>query len=144
VVLLALSLAWQMTPGSLRRIPEWASVGILATGLLIGMVLLFPWTMPDAFAVRGLRCLRAGLILAVPASLVFGFLVRRGAPLGPRSMGGTLGAIAGLLGVTMLQYTCDLQNIGHLVVWHGGVLVLSTLAGALIGDCLGRFRARVH
>ncbi len=144
VVLLTMSLAWQMTPGSLRRIPEWASVGILAAGLLVGMVLLFPWTTPDAFTVRGLRCLRAGLILAVPVSLVFWFLVRRGAPLGLRSMGGTLGAIAGLLGVTVLQYTCDLQNIGHLLVWHGGVLTLSTLAGALIGDCLGRFRARIR
>ena len=40
VVLLALSLAWQMRPGSLRRIPEWASVGILAAGLLVGFVLL--------------------------------------------------------------------------------------------------------
>jgi hypothetical protein len=139
VVLLALSLAWQMRPGSLRRIPEWASVGILAAGLLAGIVLLFPWKTPDAFVVRGWRCLRAGLILAVPVSLVFWFLVRRGAPLSLRSLGGTLGAIAGLLGVTVLQYTCDLQDIGHLLVWHGAVLVLATLAGALVGDCLSRF-----
>jgi len=144
VVLLALSLAWQMRPGSLRRIPEWASIGILAAGLLVGIVLLFPWKAPNAFVVRGWRCLRAGLILAVPVSLVFWFLVRRGAPLSPRSLGGTLGAIAGLLAVTVLQYTCDLQDIGHLLVWHGGVLVLSTLVGALVGDCLSRFWPRVR
>jgi hypothetical protein len=53
-------------------------------------------------------------------------------------LGATLGAIAGLLAVTVLQYTCELQDIGHLLVWHGGVLVLSTLAGALIGDRLRR------
>ena len=144
VVLLALSLAWQMRPGSLRRIPEWASVGILAAGLVVGIVLLFPWKTPDAFVVRGWRCLRTGLMLAVPVSLVFGFLVRRGAPLSLRLLGGTLGAIAGLVAVTVLQYTCDLQDIGHLLVWHGGVLVLSTLAGAVIGDCLSRFRAWIR
>jgi len=142
VVLLALSLAWQMRPGSLRRVPEWVSVVMLAAGLFVGIVLLFPWKTPDAFVVRGWRCLRAGLILAVPVSLVFWFLVRRGAPLGFRSLGGTLGAIAGLLGVTVLQYTCDLQDIGHLLVWHGGVLLLSTLAGVLVGDCLRRFGPR--
>ncbi|MCU1337429.1 MAG: hypothetical protein JWO19_3010 [Bryobacterales bacterium] len=144
VVLLALSQAWQMRPGSLRRIPEWTSVGILASGLLFGIVLLFPWKTPEAFVVRGWRCLRAGLVMAVPVSLVFWFLARRGAPLSLRSFGGTLGAIAGLLAVTVLQYTCDLQDIGHLLVWHGGVLVLSTLGGALIGDCLSRFGARIR
>ena len=144
VVLLALSLAWQIRPGSLRRIPEWALVAILGAGLLVGILSLFPWKTPDAFVVRGIRCLRAGLVLAAPVALVFLFLVRRGAPLGLRSLGGTLGAIAGLLAVTVLQYTCDLQDIGHLLVWHGGVLILSTLAGALVGDCLSRFGPRYH
>jgi hypothetical protein len=55
-----------------------------------------------------------------------------------------LGAVAGLLAVTVLQYTCDLQQVGHLLVWHGGVLVLSTLAGSLVGDCVGRFGPRFH
>jgi hypothetical protein len=142
-VLLAVSLAWQMRPGSLRRIQEWAAVGIPAAVLLAGIVLLFPWKTPEAFVVRGWRCLRVGLILAVPAALAFGLLVRRGAPLSLKSLGGTLGAIAGLLGVTVLQYTCDLQNIGHLVVWHGGVFVLSTLAGVVAGHCLSRTRARI-
>jgi hypothetical protein len=53
-----------------------------------------------------------------------------------------LGAIAGLLAVTVLQYTCDLQDIGHLLILHGAVLVLSTLAGALVGDCFSRFGPR--
>jgi hypothetical protein len=131
-----------MRPGSLRRNPEWASVGILAASLVVGIVMLFPWKTPDAFVVRGWRCLRVGLVMAVPVGLAFWFLAQRGAPLRLRSLGGTLGALAGLLAVTVLQYTCDLQDIGHLLVWHGGVLVLSTLAGALAGDCLGCFGPR--
>jgi len=142
VVLLALSLASQMKPGSLRRITGWASVVIPTAGLLAGVVFLFPWKAPDAFVIRGLHCLRVGLAMAAPSALVFWFLVRRGAPLSLRLLGGTLGAIAGLLAVTVLQYTCDRQDIGHLLVWHGGVLVLSILAGALIGESLSRFQAR--
>jgi hypothetical protein len=137
--LLALSLAWQMRPGSLQRIPNWTSVGILVAALLVVIVSLFPWKTSDEFVTDGWRCLRTGLAVAVPTALVFWILVRRGAPLRLKSLGGTLGAIAGLLGVTVLQFTCELQNAGHLMVWHVGVLVLSTLAGALIGECLSRF-----
>ena len=143
VALLSLSLAWQMKPGSLQRIPARAAIGILAAGLAAGIVLLFPWRTPEAFLVRGWHCLRAGLALAVPAALVFAFLARRGARLSLGMLGGTLGAIAGLLGVTVLQFTCALQDIGHLLVWHGGVLVISTLAGALIGRSVSSLSARL-
>ena len=79
----------------------------------------------------------------MPAALVFAFLARRGARLSLGMLGGTLGAIAGLLGVTVLQFTCALQDIGHLLVWHGGVLVISTLAGALIGQSVSSLGARL-
>jgi Negative regulator of sigma F len=142
VALLSLSLAWQMKPGSLQRIPARAAMGILAAGLVAGIAILFPWRTPEAFLVRGWHCMRAGLALAVPAALVFGFLVRRGAPLSLGMLGGTLGAIAGLLAVTVLQFTCNLQDLGHLLVWHGGVLVISTLAGWLIGRSVSGLTAR--
>jgi hypothetical protein len=48
-------------------------------------------------------------------------------------MGASLGAIAGLLSVTVLQFKCDTQQAIHLLVWHGAVLVLSTTVGFLIG-----------
>jgi hypothetical protein len=142
VALLSTSLAWQMKPGSLQRIPPPAAVAILATGLVVGILLLFPLRTPEAFLARGWRCLRAGLSMAMPAALVFGFIVRRGAPLSLGILGGTLGAIAGMLAVTVLQYTCDLQDIGHLLVWHGGVLAISTIFGWFIGRSVSRFRAR--
>jgi len=140
VVLLSRSLAWQMTPGSMQRVPASAAVMILAAGLFAGFVFLFPWRMPQAFLARGLHCLRVGLAMAVPAAALFWVLVRRGAPLDRTTLGATLGAIAGLLSVTVLQFTCDLQDIGHLSVWHGGVLIISTAMGALIGRSIGFFR----
>jgi predicted anti-sigma-YlaC factor YlaD len=140
VVLLSRSLAWQMTPGSMQRIPARTALSILGAGLLIGIVFLFPWKTPEAFMTRGLRCLRIGLTLAVPTVVLFWILVRRGAPLNRTTLGATLGALAGLFSVTVLQFTCNLQDIGHLLVWHGGVLVISTVIGALLGRSIGRFR----
>jgi hypothetical protein len=142
VVLLSRSLAWQMTPGSLQKIPALAAVAILGIGVLAGFVILFPWKTPEAFFVRGWHCLRAGMALAVPAGALFWLLVCRGAPLDLTTLGGTLGAIGGLLSVTVLQFTCNLQDIGHLLTWHGGVLVISTVAGAVIGRCAAMFRSR--
>jgi hypothetical protein len=140
VALLSRSLAWQMTPGSMQKIPAWSAITILGIGLLAGMVFLFPWRMPEAFLARGWHCLRTGLALAVPVAALFWLLVRRGAPLNLTTLCATLGAIAGLFSVTVLQFTCNLQDIGHLTVWHGGVLVISTLMGALIGKVVERFR----
>jgi hypothetical protein len=142
VTVLSLSLAWQMKPGSLHRIPARAALGILAAGLVVGILILFRWKTPEAFLARGWHCLRAGLAMAVPAAPVFGFLVRRGAPLSFGTLGATLGATAGLLAVTVLQFTCSLQDLGHLLVWHGGVLAISTFSGWLIGRSVSRLSER--
>jgi hypothetical protein len=49
------------------------------------------------------------------------------------AMGATLGATAGLLGVTVLQVKCPHQEALHLLVWHGSVLAIATGAGLLTG-----------
>jgi hypothetical protein len=50
------------------------------------------------------------------------------------TLGGTLGAIAGLLGATVLQFTCSRQEPGHMLVWHAGVILVSATVGALIAQ----------
>jgi Negative regulator of sigma F len=142
VALLALSLAWQVTPGSLQRISVRGAVTILVAGFVAGIVFLFPWHTPEAFLARGWPCLRLGLVMALPAGLLFWLVARRGAPLDMKTLGGTLGAISGLVGVSVLQFHCDRQETEHLLFWHGGVLLLSTVAGVLIASAAGRWGRR--
>jgi len=142
LVLLVLSITWQMRPGSLRRISDRASIGVMVSALLLSTAALFPWIRPEAasFASRGWHCLGVGLSIAAPTTLVIWMLIRRGTPANPSSFGLTMGALAGLLGFAVLQYTCDLQNMAHLLVWHFGVLLIAMLAGMLAGILGQRFR----
>ena len=136
--LLSWSLAWQMTPGSLHRVPARVAVVTLSAGFLAGIAILFPWNAPEAFLMRGWTCLKTGIIMAFPAALLFWLLVRRGYVMASGMLGGTLGAIAGLLGITVLQLTCDRQEAAHLMVWHGGVLLVSTCLGIAVGRVIDR------
>ena len=138
VAFLPLVLAWQIVPGSQQRIPArlvWACFGV---GFLTGAALLFPWRGAEAFVSRGWPCLLAGSAVAIPGGILFWLLSRRGVPLSAGTFGGTLGAIAGLLGLTVLQFRCIYQNAAHLLVWHGGVLVLSITAGVLVTVAIER------
>jgi hypothetical protein len=142
VALLALSLAWQVTPGSLRRISVRGAVNILVAGFIVSVVFLFPWHTPEALLARGWPCLRLGLLMALPSGLLFWLVARRGAPLEMKALGGTLGAISGLLGVSVLQFHCDRQETEHLLFWHGGVLLVSIVAGVLIGSAASHWGRR--
>ena len=130
--LLSFSLAWQMSPGSLHRVPPRIAVIALATGFLAATAVLFPWQEPQSFFERGWSCLKAGLLMAAPSSLLFWVLVRRGHTLASGMMGASLGAIAGLVGASVLQFTCNRQDAVHLLVWHGGVVIVSLVLGVAI------------
>lgn len=139
---LSFSLAWLMSPGSLQRFSPWLAVGVLAIGFLACVGTLFPWQAPRAFVAQGWPCSVIGSGTAILAGLLFWLLARRGAPLGLKTLGAALGAIAGLLGVTVLQFSCRRQEAAHLLVWHGGVLVISILAGILIARAFKHFSGR--
>jgi Negative regulator of sigma F len=142
VCLFAVSLAWHMRPGSYRRVSATALLGAFGIGLLLGMALLFPWQSSAAFVAEGWPCLLGGLGMAVPGALLLWLVVRRGAPLSFTAMGATLGATAGLLGVTVLQFKCPHQQASHLLVWHAGVLAITTGMGILLGRVAERFLRR--
>ncbi len=138
VSLFSLTLAWQIRPGSLQKIPAKLSWAYFGVGFLTGAALLFPWRGAEAFVSRGWPCLLTGSAVAIPGGVLFWLLTRRGVPLSAGAFGGTLGAIAGLLGLTVLQFHCLYQNAAHLLVWHGGILVLSITTGLLVALAIER------
>jgi hypothetical protein len=138
VSLFSLTLAWQIRPGSLQKIPVKLSWAYFGVGFLTGAAWLFPWRGAEAFISRGWPCLLTGSAVAIPGGVLFWLLTRRGVPLSAGAFGGTLGAIAGLLGLTVLQFHCLYQNAAHLLVWHGGILVLSITTGLLVALAIER------
>lgn len=48
------------------------------------------------------------------------------------AIGASVGALAGLLAASVLQFTRDRQDAGHLLVWHGGILLASIVLGMLV------------
>jgi hypothetical protein len=132
VCLFSASLASQIRPGSYQRVSGIALVAVFGVGLLTGMALLFPWRAARPFLAQGWPCLLGGLGVAAPGAILLWIVLRRGAALSAVTLGATIGATAGLLGVTVLQFKCPLQEAPHLLVWHGGVLVTATVAGAAV------------
>jgi hypothetical protein len=132
--LLAVSMVRQMFPGSRHAIsPARLLVAVLAV-LTVVEVALFRPQRELAFVSDGLMCLRIGVSYAIPAGFVSWLVLRRGAMLSPKLTGATAGTFAGLIGVTVLEVYCPNLNLFHILVWHFGVIVLSALAGLIIGS----------
>jgi hypothetical protein len=132
--LLSVSLAAQMIPGDLRPFSSGKMATLLTIGFFVGAAVLTPWNASDIFLAEGWPCFRGGILMALPVGFVYWLLMRRGVPLSAVTLGGTLGAIAGLLGATVLQFTCSRQEPGHMLVWHAGVILVSATVGALIAQ----------
>lgn len=143
-LLLSLSLAHAMTPDRLRRLSQAAAVTVGIALLVFGIILFAPSGGTRLFFADGWPCLRAGLLMALPAGLLVWGFVRRGAPLASPALGLTLGAAAGLLAAIVPNVslkTCSHEDIvGHLLVFHGGAVLLSSVAGATIATAMRRIR----
>jgi hypothetical protein len=131
--LFSVSLSWQIRPGSYQRLPAAAILAAFGVGVLAGISLFFPWQASHAFLAQGMPCLIGGTIMAVTAAVLLWLVVRHGAPLSIPTFGATLGATAGLLALTVLQIQCPFQEASHLLFFHGGAVVLSTLGGWAVG-----------
>jgi hypothetical protein len=132
-LLMATSVVSQMSPGNKHALcPATLPIGIL-TALLLIIAVTFRAQREAAFVVNGLTCLRNGLTNSIPAGFLFWLLLRRGAILYPRLIGAAAGGLAGLVGLSVLELNCPNLNAFHILVWHWGVVFISTVAGALLG-----------
>lgn len=135
-VMVAFSLACQHIPGSRHFIaPRPAVAGSL---LLLFCVtpLVLPWRHHEAFIASGLRCFATGMMIAVPAVVVLWFVLRRGVVLSPRTTGASLGLMAGIAALTVLELNCRIIEAGHVAAWHLSVLLFMTLMGLFAGPSL--------
>ena len=132
-VLLAVSMVRQMVPGSKHAIAPVTLPFAIFAPLIPMMAATFRWRQESAFIVGGLMCMKNGLTYAFPAAFLLWLTVRRGAILFPKIMGAASGGLAGLIGLSVLEVNCPNLNVFHVLVWHGGMVLISSLGGVLIG-----------
>jgi hypothetical protein len=131
--LFSLAIVQEMVPGARRRINPFTLLILLLMLLPLTTVALFPDFSLADFVKRGVPCLRFGLVCAA-ISAAFGFwLIKKGYASSPIRAGAIFGAFAGLVGVAALALHCPILNAAHILVWHCGGMLISGLAGAVLG-----------
>jgi hypothetical protein len=132
-VLLAISMVRQMVPGSKHVFaPAVLLVAILIV-LTVVIAATFHSQQEPAFLASGVKCMKNGITLSIPATFLLWIILRRGAILYPKPMGAVAGGLAGLIGLSVLEVNCPNLNVFHILAWHGGVGVIGSLGGALLG-----------
>lgn len=132
-VLLVASVVRQMAPGSKHAIAPATLLLAIFAALILMMAATFRWRQESAFVAGGLMCMKNGLTYVIPAAFLLWLTLRRGAILFPKLMGAAAGGLAGLIGLSVLEMNCRNLNVFHVLVWHGGVVLMSSLGGVLVG-----------
>jgi negative regulator of sigma F NrsF-like protein len=106
----------------------WVGVGSLS----VLVVVLFPNFNVAHFGL-GVNCLEIGCIVASVAGIAFALALHRTFASSPVTASATVGFFAGLCGAAALALHCPLLTVPHILVFHFGVLVVATIAGAGVG-----------
>lgn len=140
--LAALLSAAQMTPGGMRWKNPMVMEPVMNSPAMLLLVILLAWVAVDALLFRdfqtgafiqeGMPCLRAGLIVAIPAGIAAWLILRRGFAVNPSGAGLGAGTLAGLAGLAMLELHCANFLAPHVMVWHTAVIPVSALVGAML------------
>ena len=133
-ILFSLALAWRMVPGSRQNLPLSLVLALSGIGLIAGITLFFPWRASPAFVAEGLPCATMEVSIAIPATVIFWLLARRGALFASAGLGAVLTGLAVFLALTPLQFQCMFPQAPHLLVWHAGTAAILIAAGALTGE----------
>jgi hypothetical protein len=120
-----------MTPGGMRWNPARLLLIVLVAWIALDAILFRDYRM-DFFVRQGIPCLRAGLIVAIPAGLASWLVLRRGFAVNAAAAGLAAGTLAGLAGLIMLEIHCPNLHALHVMVWHTAVIPVSALVGTLL------------
>jgi hypothetical protein len=144
-VLLAISMVRQMVPGSKHFFAPTVLIVAILVVLLMVIAAAFRSHQESTFLASGVMCMKNGLLYSIPAAFLLWLILRRGAILYPKLIGAVAGGLAGLAGLSVLEANCPNLNVFHILVWHGGVVAISSLGGALLGaavESIERWRKR--
>ncbi len=112
------------------------AVGV-ATWARLGM----PEPGPAAVA-KGMTCVTMETAIGLPAVLLTALLVARAWAVRPRWAGLLGGAGAGLLADAVQHLICPVSDLQHVLIWHGGAVLLLSMSGWLAGTLVERQRTR--
>ncbi len=132
-ILLSFTLCSQMVPGCQLRVAAPIRVLGSAAAWLAATLVFFPRVETELLDQEGLWCLTAGLVMAAWAGAALWILARMGAVLSWGGAGATIGALAGLVGLSVLTFNCVVFNFYHQAFWHGLVLLAATVGGWTVG-----------
>jgi hypothetical protein len=138
--LLGISMVRHMSPGSKHIFAPALLLAAIPVALMVVIAASFRAQWEPAFLASGVVCMKNGLAYSMPAACLLGLILRRGAILDPKLIGAVAGGFAGLAGLSVLEINCPNLNTFHILVWHGGVVVISSVGGALLGGA-AEFRA---
>jgi hypothetical protein len=130
-------LAKQIVPATRQWLGIWSGAGLFAAMVLIVNIAVFPWQEHGSGIALSWECLLKELAIAAPGAFVFWIMLRRAAILSAVAKGTSVGAVAGTLGVIVLQFGCVHQQAIHLLLWHWTAIAITAGTGALVGRFIG-------
>ncbi len=88
---------------------------------------------------HGMACVLAGSALALITGAALTLWLRRGAPTSPERAGLLTGLAAGSFGIFAFAFHCPINDIYHIGLWHGAVVVVCAAVGRMIVPGLVRW-----
>jgi Negative regulator of sigma F len=132
-LLLSYSVAQRMIPGSLLRVPILPVTLALAVAFIFVVALMFHDVTNWNTLAMERTCLWLGIAAAVVTATVGSLVVRRGAWINRFSTVVSVGALSGVSALLVLTVHCPILKASHILVWHGGAIVVVMLAAWLVG-----------
>lgn len=129
---------------SARRLLVIGAVGVgIFLALTLAAAAVSPTIVPIGREARYLRvCLGTPPLLGAPLLVVALVLAFRAFPVRPTLVGALSGFGSGLAADSAWRLFCEVAEPSHVLMVHGGAILLLTVAGALLGACAARWRRR--
>lgn len=124
--------AREIVPGSRVLLDSRVAVTGVFAILVAIFATLFEFHAEPTFVATGLVCLAIGIECALPVAAFAWLILRKGMVLRPIAAGALTGMLAGLSGLTLLEVFCPNPDKYHVLVWHMGAVLASTIGAAAI------------